>query len=170
MLWFAIGYGFQRWSSHHDDIALLHGSLFFFSFFFFWVVFWVVGWFDFVMGFKSGGGDCWWMGERQIDKFGHGKPSFGSLEANPVLRFFMLLRLPIVHSFELLEKHSYVGGSLLWCAYDYIASCWTIFEVSTFLKFLSNFLPFLHNDIFFILFSFDFVWIYCFGRRETTQS
>ena len=111
------------------------------------------------MGFKSGGGDCWWMGERQIDKFGHGKPSFGSLEANPVLRFFMLLRLPIVHSFELLEKHSYVGGSLLWCAYDYIASCWTIFEVSTFLKFLSNFLPFLHNDIFlscFLLILYEF--------------
>ena len=32
MLWFAIVYGFQRWSSHHDDIALLHGSFFFFFF------------------------------------------------------------------------------------------------------------------------------------------
>ena len=61
--------------------------------------------------------------ERERDKFGHGKPSFGSLEANPVLRLFMLLRLPTVHLFGLLEKHSYVGGSLLWCAYDYIASC-----------------------------------------------
>ena len=76
-----------------------------------------------VMSFKSGCGDCWWTGERERDKSGHGKPNFGSLEANPVLRLFMLLRFPTVHSFGLLEKPSYVGGSLLWCAYDYIASC-----------------------------------------------
>ena len=40
-----------------------------------------------VMGFKSGCGDCWWTGERERerDKFGHGIPNFGSLEANPVL-------------------------------------------------------------------------------------
>ena len=54
------------------------------------------------------------------------------LEANPVLlqdsllRCLMLLRLPTIHSFGLFERPSktelYVGGSLLWCAYDYIAS------------------------------------------------
>ena len=54
--------------------------------------------------------------ERERDKSGHGKPNFGSLEGNPVLRLFMLLRLPTVHSFGLLEKPSYVEGSLLWCA------------------------------------------------------
>ena len=80
-----------------------------------------------VMGFKSGCGDYWWIGERERDKFGHGKPSFGSLEANleanSVLRLFILLRLPTIHSFGLLEKPSYVGRSLLWCVYNYIASC-----------------------------------------------
>ena len=40
-----------------------------------------------VMGFENGCGDCWWTGERERerDKSGHGKPNFGSLEANPVL-------------------------------------------------------------------------------------
>ena len=119
------------------------------------------------MGFKSGYGDCWWTGERERQIWTwqtqfwvfRSKPSLGSLEANLVLRLFMLLRFPTVHSFGLLEKPSYVGGSLLWCAYDYIASCWTVLEVSAFLKFLSNFLPFLHNDIFwscFLLILYEF--------------
>ena len=102
--------------------------------------------------------------KRERDKSGHGKPNFGSLEANleanPVLRLFMLLRLPTVHSFGLLEKPSYVWGSLLWCAYNYIASYWTLLEVFAFLKFLSNFLPFLYNDIFwscFLLILSDFL-------------
>ena len=84
-----------------------------------------------VMGFKSGYGDCWWTGERERQIWTwqtqfwvfRSKPSLGSLEANLVLRLFMLLRFPTVHSFGLLEKPSYFGGSLLWCAYDYIASC-----------------------------------------------
>ena len=78
VLWFAIGYGFQKW--------------------------------------------LWWLlvdrreRERQIWTWQtqfwvfRSKPNFGSLEANLVLRLFMLLRLPTVHSFGLLEKPSYLEG------------------------------------------------------------
>ena len=163
-------------------------SLYFMGLFFFFLC-GFLGWYDFVvvevvnlisivvvccglrlvMGFESGCGACWWTGERERERqiwtwqtqfwVFWSKPGLGSLEANLVLRLFMLLMFPTVHSFGLLEKPSYVGGSLLWCAYDYIASCWTVLEVSAFLKFLSNFLPFLHNDIFwscFLLILYEF--------------
>ena len=99
MLWFAIGYGFQRWSSHHDDITLLHG-FFFWWFFGLWVDL-ILSWVSKVVVVTVGGRER----ERQVWTW---QPSFGSLEANLVLRLFMLLRLPTVHSFGFL--HMLEGG------------------------------------------------------------